>query len=95
MLLITIERPIDTGQSITAVRGEQKKTPESWLQGRLLFMKESPVGPEQGPLDYRQKDDDSRRWDQSTPVWRAPIPLHGDNASQALTGPHFIAIKWT
>ena len=49
MLLITIERPTDTGQSITGGLGKQKKTPESWLQGRLLFVKESPVGPEQSP----------------------------------------------
>ena len=73
-----------------------EENPGELAPGSSSFRERKPCRSGTRPsLDHRQKDDDSRRWDQSTPVWRTPIPLHGDNASQALTGPHFIAIKWT
>ena len=74
----------------------QKKTLESWLQGRLPFIRES-LGSSvtrPPPMTDRSNGGFCRRA-QLTPLCCAPIPLPGDKASQALTGLHLVAINWT
>jgi hypothetical protein len=74
----------------------QKKTLESWLQGRLPFIRESLGSSVTRPPPMTDRSTGGFcRWAQLTPLCCAPIPLLGDNDSQVQTGPHLIAINWT